>query len=59
MSKHKRPSEERRRPTPEINLLPGGAQRTVFAKARRGCSLPLLGGGILTVLFVVTMLHAA
>lgn len=58
MSKRKTPGVERRRPTPEINLLPGGAQRTVFGKARKGCSLPFLGGGILAMLFVVALQHS-
>ena len=59
MNKHKPPGEERRKPTPEINLLPGAAQRTVFGKARKGCFLPFLGGGVLTILLIAALLHAA
>jgi len=43
LSKRKVRGEERRRPTPEINLLgpdPGSGR---LAKARRGCSLPFFG----------------
>ena len=57
MSKHKQPSEERRRPTPEINLLAGSGQRTVFGKARKGCSLPFLGGSALALLLLAALMH--
>ena len=59
MSKRKAPAVERRRPTPEINLLASGSQRNVFAKARKGCSIPFLGGSLLTALTAVMLLHTA
>lgn len=57
MSKRKAPSEERRRPSPEINLLAGGSERGVFSKARRGCSIPFLGGSLLPAALLAILLH--
>jgi len=52
----KPPREERRREHVEVNLLAESEQKGGRAKARRGCSLPFLGG--LLVLGVVAALHA-
>jgi len=53
LSKRKVRTEERRRATPEINLLgpdPGSGR---FAKARRGCSLPFFGLFALLLTFLL------
>lgn len=52
MSKRKVPTEERRRATPEINLLGSNSGSGKFAKARRGCSLPFVG---ITVLLLALL----
>lgn len=56
MKKRKSPPEDRRRATPEINLLATDGERGVFAKARRGCSLPFLG--LIAVLLTVLVQRA-
>ncbi len=58
MSKRKVPAEERRRATPEINLLAGSTDRGAFNKARKGCSIPFLGGGLLIATLAAAALHA-
>lgn len=58
MSKRKKaPNEERRRDQLEVNLLADSQDRGGLAKARRGCTLPFLGGSLLIIVFVV--LHTA
>jgi len=55
MSKRKRgPKEDRRRPAIEMNLLDedGGS---VFVRARRGCSLPFIGGGVVGALLLLAL----
>ena len=53
MSKRKaRTREDRRRPAIEINLLSEQQERGAFVRARRGCSLPFLGGLLLIILLV-------
>jgi len=54
MSKRKRgPKDDRRRPALEINLLDEDEGTGVFVRARRGCSLPLIGGGVIGALVVL------
>lgn len=54
MSKRKRgPSEERRREQVELNLLSQNQERRSVAAARRGCTLPFLGGTLLVLAFEV------
>jgi hypothetical protein len=54
LRKRKRaPSEERRRDQVEINLLAESQDRGGLAKARRGCTLPFLGGSLLIIVFEV------
>jgi hypothetical protein len=58
LSKRKKaPNEERRRDQLEVNLLADSQDRGGLAKARRGCTLPFLGGSLLIIVFVV--LHTA
>ncbi len=53
MSKRKRgPKDDRRRPVIEINLLAEDEGESVFVRARRGCSLPFIGGGIVCALLL-------
>lgn len=58
MSKRKVPAEERRRATPEINLLAEASDRGVLDKARKGCSIPFLGGGLMITMLAAAALHA-
>ena len=54
MSKRKRgPKDDRRRPALEINLLDEDEGTGVFVRARRGCSLPFIGGGVMGALVVL------
>jgi len=54
MSKRKRgPKDDRRRPAVEINLLAEDEGTGVFVRARRGCSLPFIGGGVMGALVVL------
>ena len=54
MSKRKRgPKDDRRRGTIEMNLLAEDEGTGVFVRARRGCSLPFIGGGIIGALLLV------
>ncbi len=54
MSKRKRgPKDDRRRPAVEINLLAEDEGTGVFVRARRGCSLPFIGGGVIGALVVL------
>jgi hypothetical protein len=47
VSKRKKGSrDERRREHVEVNLMTDGTERRPLARARRGCSLPFLGGGM-------------
>jgi hypothetical protein len=51
MSKRKKASRDDRRRQPiEINLLADQHDGNVLARARRGCSLPLLGGVLIAIL---------
>jgi hypothetical protein len=57
LSKRKKaPSEERRREQVEVNLLADAQERGGLAKARRGCTLPFLGGSLL--ILVLEVAHA-
>lgn len=48
MSKRKQfPGDERRKEHVEVNLLAESDERGPLAKARRGCTLPFLGGSAL------------
>jgi hypothetical protein len=59
VSKRKRaPREERRREHVEVNLLGQNEDRGPLARARRGCTLPFLGGGLLVIVFEI-LLHSA
>ncbi len=53
MSKRKQQREERRREHVEINLLAEDQERDggAFARARRGCAIPFLGGSLLLLAF--------
>ena len=54
MSKRKRgPKDDRRRPAIEINLLAEDEGTGAFVRARRGCSLPFIGGGVIGALVVL------
>jgi len=54
LSKQKKfQGEERRKEQVEVNLLAGSEVRRPRAKARRGCSLPFLGGSLLVVALVL------
>jgi hypothetical protein len=56
VSKRKRaPREERRREHVEVNLLGQNQERGTLAKARRGCTLPFLGGSLLVIVFEVLL----
>lgn len=56
MSKQKRPlRDERRREQVELNLLAHNQERGRLASARRGCTLPFLGGSVLVILFALLM----
>jgi hypothetical protein len=58
LRKRKQPREERRRQAVEINLLDMDEVRGVLARARRGCSLPFFGGGLL-ILVLLGLQHIA
>jgi hypothetical protein len=50
LSKRKQgPREERRREQVELNLLSQSHDRGNLSKARQGCTLPFLGGGLLVI----------
>ena len=54
MSKRKRgPKDDRRRPAIEINLLAEDEGESAFVRARRGCSLPFIGGGVFGALLLL------
>jgi hypothetical protein len=54
MSKRKRgPKDDRRRPAVEVNLLAEDDGTGVFVRARRGCSLPFIGGGVIAALLLL------
>ena len=54
MSKRKRgPKDDRRRPAVEMNLLSEDEGAGVFVRARRGCSLPFIGGGVIVALLLL------
>lgn len=54
MSKRKRgPKDDRRRPPIEMNLLDEDEGTGVFGRARRGCSLPFIGGGVIGALLLL------
>jgi hypothetical protein len=56
MSKRKRgPKDDRRRPALEINLLAENEGAGVFVRARRGCSLPFIGGGVLGAVLLLAL----
>jgi hypothetical protein len=56
MSKRKRgPKDDRRRPAIEMNLLDEHDGGGVFVRARRGCSLPFIGGGVLGALLLLAL----
>jgi hypothetical protein len=60
MSTRKRgPKDDRRRPAIELNLLAENEGTGVFVRARRGCSLPFIGGGVIGTLLIVAphLLH--
>ena len=60
MSKRKRgPKDDRRRPAIEVNLLAEHEGEGAFLRARRGCSLPFIGGGVIGALLLVAthLLH--
>lgn len=60
MSKQKRPvRDERRRDQVELNLLDHSQERGRLASARRGCTLPFLGGSLLVILFTFLMRGAS
>lgn len=50
-----RPREERRREHVEVNLLAESEESGALARARRGCSLPFLGGTLLVIAFDVIL----
>ena len=50
------PRQERRREQVEINLLSETDESGDRARARRGCTLPFLGGSLLAIAF--ELLHA-
>ena len=53
MSKRKRPvRDERRQEQVELNLLATNHEKGRLASARRGCTLPFLGGSLLVMLFI-------
>lgn len=56
MSKRKQVRDERRREHVEVNLMQN-EERGPLATARRGCTLPFLGGSLLVV--AMALLHAA
>jgi hypothetical protein len=45
----KTPREERRRQHVEVNLLKPDPERGTTPKARKGCTLPFLSGGLLVI----------
>jgi hypothetical protein len=49
----KAPREERRRAHIELNLLKPDPDAGALAKARRGCTLPFLGGGLLVTILTI------
>lgn len=49
------PREERRREHVELNLLAQSEEPGALARARRGCSLPFLGGSLLVIAFDVIL----
>ena len=59
MSKRKKaPREERRKEHVEVNLLGQHQEKGPLAQARRGCTLPFLGVGLLVIVLEV-VLHTA
>jgi hypothetical protein len=57
LSKRKQFSgDERRKEHVEVNLLAGSPEPGPLSKARRGCSLPFLGGSAFVM--VLGLLHA-
>jgi len=57
MKRKRAPKDDRRRPAVEMNLLAEDGGTGVFRRARRGCSLPFVGGGVLgAVLLLATHL---
>ena len=56
MSKRRRgPKDDRRRPAIEMNLLDEHEGGGVFVRARRGCSLPFIGGSVLGGLLLLAV----
>ena len=57
MKRKRAPKDDRRRPAVEMNLLAEDEGTGVFHRARRGCSLPFIGGGVIgAVLLLATYL---
>lgn len=56
MKRKQAPREERRREQVEVNLLTQNQERGNVAKARRGCTLPFLGGSLLAI--AIELVHA-
>ena len=63
LSKRKKaPREERRQEHVEVNLLGQNQEKGPLAQARRGCTLPFLGVGLLVVALLLALgivLHGA
>ncbi len=55
MRRKKAPREERRREHVELNLLAQNEERGSRARARRGCSIPFLGGSLLVIALEVAL----
>jgi hypothetical protein len=59
MSKRKQaPKDDRRRPGVEINLLAEHEESRILVRARRGCSLPFIGGLLTALAMLVALLIA-
>jgi hypothetical protein len=57
MKRKRGPKDDRRRPAVEMNLLAEDDGAGAFVRARRGCSLPFIGGGVIgAVLLLATQL---
>jgi hypothetical protein len=55
MKRKRAPRDDRRRPAVEMNLLAEDEGTGAFRRARRGCSLPFIGGGVIAALLLLAL----
>jgi len=55
MKRKRAPRDDRRRPAVEVNLLAEDEGTGVFHRARRGCSLPFIGGVVMGAVLLLAI----